>query len=58
MEKLRFTYGNEYPEALSELVPHEYVFEIADDGALIIDRGFYKVASGDRFVRETHGNVG
>ena len=58
MEKLRFTYGNEYPEALSELVPHEYIFEIADDGTLIIDRGFYKVVSGDRFVRESHENAG
>ena len=58
VEKLRFTYGNEYPEALSELVPHEYIFEIADDGTLIIDRGFYKVVSGDRFVRESHENAG
>ena len=49
---LRFLYDG--TDADRDSIPHEYVFEIADDGALIIDRGFYNVASGDRFVREKH----
>ena len=47
---LRFLYDG--TDADRDSIPHEYIFEATDDGALIIDRGFYKVASGDRFVRK------
>lgn len=51
VDKLRYTVGGEYPQALSDLVPGEYVLEITDGDTLTVDRGFYNVAAGDEFTR-------